>query len=112
MELKFIEKKEKTVEGTRYVRETYTIGAYTVTVDDRFFDNGASCRSIQVDEPWDNDDYIPHIYYRNDYFGKKVSCFEIQTTSYGALDAEQFKKYLASQQAALEIVEILNNKFA
>lgn len=112
MELKFIEKKEKTVEGTRYARETYTIGAYTVTVDDAFYENGNSRRTIEVQEPWGNDDYIPHIYYRNDYFGKKVSSFEIQTTSYGALDAEQFKKFLASQQTALEVVEILNKKFA
>lgn len=112
MELKFIAKREKTVDGTRYVREEYTIGAYTVTVDDSFYEDGKSRRSIQVQEPWRNDEYIPHIYYCNDYYGQKVSFFEIQTTSYGALNVEQFKVFLASQQAALEVVEVLNKAFA
>lgn len=112
MKLKFIERREKTTEGVRYTREEYTIGAYTVTVDDSFYADGYSRRSIGVQGPLDSDEYMPQIYYRSDYYGEKVSHFEIQTTSYGALDAEHFKVFLAAQHAALEAVEVLNKAFA
>lgn len=111
MKLMFVEKMEKIVDGTRYVRATYTIGAYTVTVDDSFYSDGKSRRSIDVTEPWNNKEYIPHIYYRDDFFGRKVSYFEIQTTSFGALDVAEFKRFLEAQQKALEIVEVLNREF-
>ena len=113
MELKFIEKKEKVTEEARCTRETYTIGVYTVNVVTRFYANGASLRNIEVVKPWntDREDFTPEINYCDGNWGE-TPYFAIQTTSYGALNAVQFKKFLDAQQAALEIVEILNEKLA
>lgn len=111
MELKLTEKKEKTAEGTRYVQNTYVIGPYKVIEDESFYyKDGNSRRSITVVEPWPNDDFFPRIYYRDSYFGRKVSVFEVQTTSFGILNMEEFKKFIASQQTALEVIEILNRE--
>ena len=112
MELKFIEKKEKVIDGTRYERDTYSIGPYTVIVDKSFSQNGKEHRSITVAEPWPkNEEYIPHIYYRDNYFGRKVSVFEVQTTAFGTLDHEEFKKFIETQKMALEVIETLNREF-
>lgn len=111
LDLQCIDRKEKTVEGTRYARDTYTIGPYTVEVDYTYYEDGTSRRSIGVTEPWDKKGYLPHIYHFDDCFGRKVSYFEIQTTSYGAIKTEDFEEFLAAQKMALDIVKILNKKF-
>lgn len=111
LDLRRIDRKEKTVEGTRYARDTYTIGPYTVEVDYTYYEDGTSRRSIGVTEPWDKKGYLPHIYHFDDCFGRKVSYFEIQTTSYGAIKTEDFEEFLAAQKMALDIVKILNKKF-
>lgn len=111
MTLQFVDRKEKEVEGTRYVRATYSLGAYTVMVDDSFYQNGTSRRSIDVSEPWHFRSYNAQIYYRCDPFGKAAPTFEVQTTSFGALSVEEFRKFLEAQHEALEAVEILNREF-
>ena len=110
MELKLMETKEQTVGENHYTRDIYTIGVYTIYVDVSTYSNGATCRNVEISRPWNRDrnDFTPDIYYRGSYPNEGVSRFEIQTTSYGTLDAENFKKFLDAQQTALEIVKILN----
>lgn len=66
MTLQFVDRKEKEIEGTRYVRATYSLGGYTVTVDDSFYEGGASRRSVSVQGPGHfRGSYLPEIYYRD-----------------------------------------------
>lgn len=109
MELVFVGKKTKEDNGTRYFRTDYTIGEYTVTVYDTFYSDGTSRHSAEVQEP--EGTYLPHIYYRDNWYGQPVSEFEIQTTSYGSLKAAEFKKYLEAQQVGLDVAEALNRVF-
>ena len=53
-------------------------------------------------------DYAPEIRY-DDWSDKKQ--FKIQTTAYGALDAEEIKKVIAGYEEALEVVKVLTEKF-
>lgn len=109
MKLEFVEKQTKETNGTRYVRESYSIGGYAVYLDNTFYPDGNSthrfeCRVIVEDR------YLPDIYFRDGWFGQ-TPAFEIQTTSYGPLKAEEYKKMLAAQQKALEVVEVLTREF-
>ena len=54
--------------------------------------------------------YLPDIYCRTDDEGVIVG-FEVQTTSYGALAAEEIKKVIAGLEEAVQVVEILTVKF-
>ena len=110
MKLGFVEKKTQEVDGTRYTLNRYAIGEYAVSVYDSFYADGSSRHSIEVEEPR-GDTYLPHIYYRNAWFGREVPTFEIQTTSYGSLKTEDFKKFLEAQRTALEVVEVLEAEF-
>ena len=82
----------------------YKIGRYTVrqTV---YQDS-----SFYVEVRAKRDDYLPAIYARED-LQCNVTGFEIQTTSYGALSAEETKKMIAALNEAIEVVEILTAKF-
>ena len=67
-------------------------------------------RSISVTEPYESGCYLPKIYYNEDVFGEKTPDFSIQTTSYGALNSEEFQKFIADQNEALEVVETLKKE--
>jgi hypothetical protein len=54
--------------------------------------------------------YIADIYY-NCKWGEEKGVFQIQTTSYGALNIDEFSKFMKAQQDAMEVVEILTNTF-
>ena len=110
MKLEFVEMKTKEENGTHYVLNRYTVGEYAVSVYDTFYADGSFRHGIEVEEPR-GDTYLPHIYHRDDWFGRRVSTFEIQTTSYGSLNAKEFKKFLEAQRTALEVVEVLNAGF-
>ena len=43
-------------------------------------------------------------------FGEKAPDFSIQTTSYGALNSEEFQRFIADQNEALEVVETLKKE--
>jgi hypothetical protein len=54
------------------------------------------------------DDYHPEIYFRSDYFGKKVNKFEIQTTSYGSLDEKEYAEYIKCCNDAFNMIKELS----
>ena len=110
MKLEFVEKNTKETNGTRYVRESYSIGGYAVYLDNTFYPDGKSNHRIEC-KVIAEDEYLPTIYFWDSWFGQTKPRFEIQTTSYGALEAGEFKKFLAAQQKALEVVEVLTREF-
>lgn len=54
-----------------------------------------------------SDDFHPEVYYRSDYFGKKVSMFEIQTTSYGSMGINEYEKFMKACNDAYNMVKEL-----
>ncbi len=114
MKLELIDEKTRVTADGRYCTRTdYSIGGYAVTEFKSFYSNGTAitnyeCTPVRV--PGENC-YLPEIYYRDNWYDCRVSHFEIQTTSYGALDAEEFKKFLEAQQMAMGVVEVLNREF-
>ena len=110
MKLEYIETKEKTTNaGTYHSHKVYTIEGYTVEIDDAVYSSGDTFHDITVLEPWDPNagrTYLPKIYYY-----KNEDCFKIQTISYSAMTVDEFKKFLAANQKALEIAEILTKEF-
>ena len=95
-----IEELHKEANGNSYTRSTYMVGRYEV----------CTRRSISVTEPYESGCYLPKIYYNEDVFGEKAPDFSIQTTSYGALNSEEFQKFIADQNEALEVVETLKKE--
>lgn len=110
MKLEFVSKKEKADEGRRFVRAEYSIGGYAVAVLDTFYSDGTSRREISC-RALERGRYLPEIYYRDTWYGEETSFFEIQTTSYGALDMAEFGKFVEAQRVAIEVVETLNREF-
>ena len=96
--------------GNRYTRISYTVGRYEVCVDDAVYADGRTRHSISVTEPYESGCYLPKIYYNEDVFGEKAPDFSIQTTSYGALNSEEFQKFIADQSEALEVVATLKKE--
>lgn len=103
-----VEELHKEVNGNSYTRNTYMVGRYEVCIDDATYADGRTRRSISVDEPYGS--YLPKIYYNEDVFGEKAPDFSIQTTSYGALNSEEFQKFIANQNEALEVVAVLKKE--
>ena len=110
MKLEFIGEKEKVTDGCRFVRRDYSIGGYAVAVIDTLYSNGTSRREVDC-WPLNRVSYLPEIYHRRGSWLDGPACFEIQTTTYGPLGVGEFKKFLEAQQAALEVVEVLNREF-
>lgn len=105
-----VEELHKEANGNSYTRNTYTVGRYEVCIDDAAYADGRTRRSISVTEPYESGCYLPKIYYNEDVFGEKAPDFSIQTTSYGALNSEEFQKFIADQNEALEVVETLKKE--
>ena len=110
MTLKMIEKKEKEFDGRHVVRTEYEIGEYEIVVHESFYPDGDYRRSIDCSTSIVGRSFFPDIYYRSSWSGEEPSGFEIQTTSYGALAADEFRSFLAAQQMALEVVEVLSRE--
>lgn len=114
MTLTSINYKTKEENGERYELTEFTLGEhYTVKRYITRYEDGTVRKSYEVNTDWNDsrENYIPKIYYSEDWFGKSMPRFEIQTNSYGALDAESIKKVIAGYQEALEAVEILTKNF-
>lgn len=115
MTLKQVDYKTKEENGNKYEGTTYTLGEnYMVERYHTTYSNGNTYLIIYVkyanyEEARNN--YLPEIHYRDDFFGKTEPRFEIQTTSYGALNPEEIKKVIAGYQEALEAAEILTKAF-
>lgn len=111
MTLRFIAKETKTdpQTGDTYTRTTYTIEKYSVNVLESHYTDGTSQRTIECNPtrtPGERN-YLPEIHYRRGWLEAGDTPFEIQTTSYGALDTDEFKKFLAAQQTAFSVAETL-----
>jgi hypothetical protein len=108
MKLTFVEEKTRTVGGSTFHLKEYSIGGYSVSIITSTYDSGLVTRRVEVREPWEDGSFLPKVYYHDDLLHHEPPRFEIQTTSYGALDAETFRAFLAAQQTAMEVVEVLN----
>lgn len=100
MELKLVEAFE--VDGRKVDR--YEIGNYKVKA--LTYSWG---RRVEV-SVLNRERYLPDIYCRTDDEGKIVG-YEVQTTSYGALAAEEIKKVIAGLEEAVQVAEILTERF-
>ena len=106
--------------GTKFVQFEYIvsiptdigqmIGGYTVKINRAYYKDGTMIEDFYI-EPYHDDRYLPKIYFRDGAFGSSVKKFEIQTTSYGALDPEEIKKVIDGYQLALAVVETLTKAF-
>lgn len=101
--------------GIKYEGVTYTLGEhYTVERYIKTYKDGSVYQNFYVKVADYNEgrkNYIPEIYYEDNYFGERNPRFEIQTTSYGALNPEEIQKVIKGYQEAVEAVEILTNRF-
>lgn len=112
VEIKFVETLSTEADGKRYVRDSYLVGHYTVHDNYTFYSDGTIYHNISIFETdYSHRTYFPSIYYDDNYFGSGEKRFEIQTTSYGALATDEFKKFIEAQNHALEVVEALSDKF-
>ena len=55
----------------------------------------------------DSKDYLPEIYFKDDFNDDYQ--YEIQTTSYGALNEEEFANFLNAQTKAYSLIQKLQN---
>ena len=114
MELERYKTIEKITDGgTHYVRELYTIGDYTVEVDKADYPDGDASTDISVSLPYTpggRRSYLPEINYYDGFMGREKPRFKIQTPSFGALEIEEFKKFLEAYQTALDVAETLTRE--
>lgn len=111
MELKFIEHKEALKENTKYEKDVYQIGNYSVAKETTIYQSGNKfeCFYVVGDR---NIEYLPDIYFNQNIFDNNdVKDFKIQTTSYGSLSPEEIQKVIAGYNEAVKVVNILTNKF-
>lgn len=59
----------------------------------------------------ESNDFLPDIYADTDDNEGIITDFIIQTTSYGALNVEDTKRFIEAYQEAVEVVEVLKDKF-
>ena len=85
--------------------KTYDLGSYEVSAI--IYDTG--WHSIYVSTNGSNR-YQPNIYTRDDLDGN-IHGFVIQTTSYGAIPADQVRKVIEGLEEAAEVVDILTKEF-
>lgn len=119
LELKLKENKVIKSEDCRAIIrkvDIYTIGflapddkpLYTVRVH-KFIDD--SYVTMDIFEDKDLVDYLPRIYARQNLDSGDIVDFEIQTTSYGALNPCEMHKFIVAHEYALEAVKLLAEKF-
>ncbi len=103
LKFQFVEKKEKNGK----VVELYKVGVYCVKVithEDGSISVGA------FENPLSHAEYLPEIYCRKDLYGN-IEGFEIQTTSYGSIPAEETRSLISCLEEAVIVAEILTEKF-
>lgn len=93
--------KSKEEDGRKY--ELYQIGKYKVSITT--YSDGGSYANISKDH---SERYLLEIYARED---GTITGFEIQTTSYGAMPADEISKVIAGLEEAMEVVKVLTEKF-
>lgn len=108
--------REDITEGRKYVLTEYTIGNYKVEhLVTCFNGNVEPSININVSLNWEDhhENYLPEIYFNDMWFKPKKDryYFSIQTTSYGSFRPDDIKKIIAGYQQAVEVVEVLTEKF-
>lgn len=99
-------------DGKIYTGEEYILGTrYIVERYETTYTDGTKLDNIYIKAADPADRYLPAIYYHDDFFGKKEPRFEIQTTAYGALAAEEIRKVLDGYTEALEAAAVLTAAF-
>lgn len=114
MELKYVDYKSKLEDGKLYGSTRFGINEhYSVEVYNIFKDGEEIYRRVGVEVSYEDrhENYIPEIYYQDDFYGESKPRFEIQTTAYGAKSPEEIQKVIAGYQEALEVVELLTKHF-
>lgn len=109
MKFERIEFNEREENGVKYFGAEYAIGDnYTL---ERFWNSRDGLdyvrMYVRINGGFDNENYMPKIYYNDDWFGEKKPHFTIQTTSYGDMKPEEIRKVIAGYQEAIEVVSIL-----
>ena len=92
--------------GADKTLKCYRVGSYEVS--HLSYDSGWEDIQIRADR---TNRYQPEIYSRCDMETGKILGFHIQTTSYGALPAEEIRKVMAGYEEAMMVVEILTKEF-
>lgn len=87
--------------------DVYQIADYKVLI--LYIDNNMINFTIRAE----HDDFTPNIYYCDGtVFGEQDKPhFEIQTSSYGALNPSQIEEVIKGYQTALRVVEVLTDTF-
>ena len=105
---------EKVENGVKYEKDEFTLGKHykVERYISRYEDGDVRKRiCVHLSLKDERDNYIPKIYYEDDFFGTSKPRFEIQTTAYGSMNPEEIKKVIAGYQEAIEAVEILTKNF-
>lgn len=112
--LKLAEHKMKIEDGKTYFADAWTLGNhYYVERFTTVYPDGSKWTRICVSTEYKDarENYIPDIYYQEDWYGEHDPKFEIQTSAYGSMNPEEIKKVIAGYQEAIEAVEILTKEF-
>ena len=110
MKMNLVKELHKEIDGDNYGMKLYQVGQYEVEVFHTDYASGAVEDDIRVSTVDGCSRYVPKIYYNSEFFGSKAKVFTIQTVSYGDLNPEDFRAYLAAQNEALEVVETLKKE--
>lgn len=103
MELKLL----KTIKADNgSIINTYIIGDYIISehIHESF--------SIIYSKPdFNANDFLPDIFADDEKEDGNITDFKIQTTSYGTLNVEDTKRFIEAYKEAVEVAEILKDKF-
>ena len=104
LELRLLRTKENEEKSCKL----YEIGCYEV-----YHTTFKTCdlRMISVVNKDKSTDFVPDIYYKDGVFDNREKRFEIQTTSYGALEVAEIQKFISAYNMAIEVVEVLTKEF-
>lgn len=103
MELKLL-KTIKAYNGS--ILNNYLIGDYVIS--ERIYD---SFTYIYTTPNMNANDFLPCIFADDENEDGIITDFRIETTSYGTLKVEDTKKFIEAYNEAVEVVEILKDKF-
>lgn len=99
-----LSKTQTTVNGL--IVNSYKIGNYAII---EYIRDGFTV--IYTRPNMEANDFLPDIYAEDKNEDGNITEFKIQTTSYGALSSEDTKRFIEAYEEALEVVEILTDKF-
>lgn len=103
MELKLL----KTItadDGT--IINNYLIGDYAIS---EHIHKSFTCIYTRPD--MEANDFLPYIFADDEKEDGNITDFKIETTSYGTLKVEDAKRFIEAYKEAVEVVEILKDKF-